>query len=298
MLSLITKPIKKQPLLFRKVLIEYTEKTILEESLSKSTARKYYFFISNIEKYLNETGQWDILLDDVRIKTMEQLRTWLQQNLVKCSIGYASRHLELCKRVMRYAVWMEYTLNNPLDPIMSKRDKVKEVVHLEENEIELMRSAEPQKELYKAVRDLYLFQAFTGLSYADLYTYSVIESNGVEWVCNRRVKNDNPYYVPLFPEAKEIHSRYHGTLPVIVNAVYNLYLRKFAKSLGINKHLTTHTARKTFASIMDQRGVSPKTIADMMGNTIQVLQKHYLAKSTKRIENELLALKLLPEKPV
>jgi integrase/recombinase XerD len=82
-------------------------------------------------------------------------------------------------------------------------------------------------------------------------------------------------------------------LPAVKNAVYNRVLKLVAEQVKIKKHLTTHVGRKTFATIMDQNGVSTKTISDMLGNTLQVCQKHHLAKSTRRIEKELAALHLL-----
>lgn len=287
--NVVSKPIGR---LFFDVLNEYSEKTIKELSLKPKTIQKYKFFIANIQKFLEVSGQMNIALNDVRIKTMEEMRFWLQNNLEKCSLSHASRHAELCKRVMNYAVLMEYTLNNPLSPMRAKRDKIKEVVHLEAPELLKLAQYPFKRKALRKCADLYVFQCYTGLSYADLFSYSVIEKDGRNWISNRREKNDTPYYVPMFTEAKRIHDKYDGKLPRIANQYYNRCLKEIAEELGIKKHLTSHTGRKTFATHRDNEGWSTKTIADMLGNTLQVLQKHYLAKSTKRIEKELESLGL------
>lgn len=280
---------------FADVLLEYANKEIIEKNLSESTKKKYFYFIAAICEFLKHAGIPDITLEEVRIKIMEQMRQHLQTDS-KQGICHASRHIELCKRVMNYAVSMEYTLNNPIAPIRARRAKTKEVVNLEKSEIELLKTYNFQSEALRRAADLYLYQCYTGLSYGDLYSHKVTEREGRMWLINQRKKNGNPYYVPLFPQAKAILDKYKGELPMLHNVSCNRYLKEIAAITGIKKYLTTHTGRKTFATIMDQDGVSTKTISDMLGNTLQVCQKHYLAKSSKRIEIELSGLSLMPEK--
>lgn len=296
----------KNQIKFLDILNEYAKKAAIENSFRPKTVNRYRYYIANIEKYLKESGQMEMTLDHVRIKTVEEMVYWLQTEHHKASLGHASRHAEMCKRALNYALVMEYTFNNPLTAYKAKRGKIKEVVHLEKHELELLINFDvesiPRKSsgrgsanrrnvpLRKNVVDLYIFQCYTGLSYGDLYTYSVIEKEGRLWISNRRYKNDTPYYVPLFPEAQRIHEKYNGKLPLLTDQCCNSLIQVIAKAAGIKKHLTTHTARKTFATHRDNEGWSTKTIADMMGNTLEVLQKHYLAKSTKRIETEMALL--------
>ena len=57
-------------------------------------------------------------------------------------------------------------------------------------------------------------------------------------------------------------------LPVISNAKYNEYLKEIAKILGIEKRVTSHLARHTFATtITYANGVSIETISKMLGHT-------------------------------
>lgn len=284
--------------LFLDVLKEYAGRHIEENGLRPRTLHRYGHFMDTIKLYFVANGLQDLTLGQMRLKTMEQMRYWLQTHHHKCSLEHASRHAEMCKRAMDYAVRMEYISANPLASFRAKRDKTREVVYLEKNELEKFvslvvkqKSAGPKKQIHLS-RDIYVFQCYTGLSYGDLWTYKVIERSGREWIMNRRAKNDNPYFVPLFPEAKAIHEKYGGKLPFVNDQNYNLHLKELTRQAGINKHLTTHTARKTFACHRDAEGWSMKSISDMMGNDPAIVQKHYLAKSTRRIENELLSLRI------
>ena len=71
-----------------------------------------------------------------------------------------------------------------------------------------------------------------------------------------RQKTGNSMEIPLLPPAQKILSKYitgnepinKPLLPMISNQRMNSYLKEIAEILGINKRLTTHTARKTFAS--------------------------------------------------
>jgi integrase len=75
--------------------------------------------------------------------------------------------------------------------------------------------------------------------------------------CKEPRENDNPERVPLLPLALEIIEKYKAhpycevfdlLLPGNSNARYNGYLKEVAAVWGIKKHLTTHTARHTFAT--------------------------------------------------
>jgi integrase/recombinase XerD len=282
----------KHPRTFLEVLHAYAKKEAADKQLLGTTVNKYWQFIRNIEMFFHSQGLDAITIHSIRIRHMEQMRVWLMSER-GCAISHASRHLEICKRALRHAVLMEYISHNPLDSIKAARDKVKEVVHLEQDEIQHWSEFKPGKKSLAAVRDVSIFQIFTGLSYADLKSYQVVDRGGKLWIANRRAKNDTQYYVPLLPEARAIHEKYAGKLPVPSNQAYNRLIKELASVSKLDKKLTTHVFRKTFATVMDQLGVSPKTTATMMGNTVQVLEKHYVAKSPKRMEKELAGLGII-----
>lgn len=96
-----------------------------------------------------------------------------------------------------------------------------------------------------------------------------------------------PYYVPFDKQAEKIYLKYLGILPKVDNGTYNRYLREACSLLNIKKYLTTHTARKTFATVKRHNGWSTESIADMLGHsTIKTTETYYISRGRARIENE------------
>jgi integrase/recombinase XerD len=281
---------KEETKRFMEVLQEYCGKYLQENQLCQETYRRYEVYYKNIYLFLSSKQLQEITLAQVKIKTMEDLRAWLFINLKTCCKRHASRHIELCKRVMKYAVMMEYSLYDPISPIKPQRDKEKDIIALDNTEIRKIKDYPYEKDYYRIVADLFIFQCYTGLSYADLYSYAATERNGKLWFEGKRQKSGENYLIYMFDEAKEIHNKYRGKMPRIANQTYNGYLKDIADLVHIRKHLTTHVGRKTHATILNERGVSTKTIADQLGNTERVVEKHYVAKNHHRIANEMTRL--------
>lgn len=277
---------------FITTLKEFIDKKAVEACLTENAIKKNEYVYNNISLFLHSVKSINMALEEVRSKTMEELKYWLFKNLVSCSTEHVARHINLCKAAMRYAVRMEYVLNNPIEAIEVKREKPKEVVYLNEDELKKLAVYQFKRASNQVTAHLYLFQAFTGLSYADIYNFQITEEKGVTWITGSsgREKNGKPYHVPLFETAKRILEKYNGKIPYIANQTYNRNLKDIARKLNIKKHLTTHTARKTFASLKDEEGWSIDSIADMMGNTPEIARKHYINHSKKRVEAEFIKL--------
>ena len=117
------------------------------------------------------------------------------------------------------------------------------------------------------VKDIFLFSCYTGLAFADVSTLKPEnleqDNNGDWWIRKRRVKLERRRKassianIPLLPVPLAILKKYEahpialkkGTcLPVICNQKLNSYLKEIADFCRINKNLTTHAARHTFAT--------------------------------------------------
>lgn len=272
---------------FTDVVKEFIDKTTTEQNLTEATIGKYQCLYNNVSLFLHSVRMQDCYLPEIKVRVMEDFRFWLHKNLKTCTVSHCSRHIEFCKRVMKYAVLMEYIEHSPIEPLETKRDPDKEVIHLEQMELTKMLKANFKNDIYNMVTDLYLFQCFTGLSYGDLWSYEILQDGKFTWITDKRNKTGKTYCVEYTPLARSISDKYNGQLPRITNQGYNRILKEVALLLNINKHLTTHTARKTFATRKNNEGYSLETIADMMGNTPQVARKHYIKGSRERLKNEI-----------
>lgn len=141
--------------------------------------------------------------------------------------------------------------------------------HLTKSEIKaLMESDKLPETLYK-VRDLFLIQCFTGLSYADLMNTDFKKFSGIKEsriLTGRRQKTGTDYYIVLLTEVTEILERYNYHLPRMTNQQYNMRLKAVADIVGINKKLTSHVGRHTAACLFLNGHMSIEIVAKILGH--------------------------------
>lgn len=180
------------------------------------------------------------------------------------------------KTIITYALDNGKLKINPFNSIkISKRTK--EVEYLTLDEIQAIKSKSFNGRLEK-VRDLFLFQCFTGLAYADMaqLTKNDFQFNGEQiFIKKCRVKTGISYLTVLIDEAVEIIRRYNFELPVLSNQKYNSYLKEIADLCGITKPMHTHIGRHTFATYMLNKGVSIEVVAKMLGHSNIKQTQHY-----------------------
>lgn len=125
---------------------------------------------------------------------------------------------------------------------------------------------------------LIIFYPFTGLSYIDIKTLTFdkiqrMDFDGEEWIITRRTKTKVSSNVPLMEIAKELIERYKGlakddfVFPMPSNGTCNDHLKKIATVCGINKEVTFHLSRHTFATMMLTLGADLYTVSKLLGHT-------------------------------
>lgn len=155
------------------------------------------------------------------------------------------------------------------------------------------------------VRDIYLFCCFTGFAYADVAQLTpghvVIGIDGEKWISKAREKTQSRENVPLLPIALQIIERYKddpvcrakGTLfPVSTNQKFNAFLKEIAIICGINKYLTSHTARHTFATTITlEQDVPIETVSQMLGHKSIRTTQIYAKVTHRKISNNMKVLR-------
>lgn len=166
---------------------------------------------------------------------------------------------------------------NPFNGIKIVK-KTKEVEFLTESEVKTIKEKNLGGRLSK-VRDLFIFQCFTGLAYTDMahLTRDDFQVNelGQIYIKKSRLKTGVGFTTVLFPEAAEIIKRYDYELPVLSNQKYNSYLKEIADLCGITKPMHTHIGRHSFATMALNRGLSLETVAKMLGHSNIKQTQHY-----------------------
>ena len=214
------------------------------------------------------------------------------------------KHLERLRKIITLAVKMEWINKNPFASYRLKFKKVnrecltgEELQKLENKNIELQR--------LRYVRDLFVFSCYTGLAYGDVMRLSPANLqpgiDGELWIFTQREKTDNPVPVPLLPKANVIIKEYRehpksvsrGTIfPLISNQNLNAYLKEIADICAIEKHLTFHLARHTFATTVTlNNGVPIESVSKMLGHSKLTTTQIYAKVLEKKISEDMNELK-------
>jgi len=155
------------------------------------------------------------------------------------------------------------------------------------------------------VRDTFLFCCYTGYAFVDVDKLTpqhvVTGADGVTWIKTTRTKTAIEANVPLIPQAIEIIERYakhdarnieNRLLPVKSNQKMNAYLKEIGDLAGIEKILTTHIARHTFATTVTlENDVPLETVSKMLGHTKLTTTQIYAKMKDKKVNRDMQALK-------
>jgi site-specific recombinase XerD len=193
------------------------------------------------------------------------------------------------------------------DPFANYKSKVKEVIreYLTEREIQDLMEKELVSDRLELVRDIFIFSCFTGLAYIDVKQLSkdniVLGIDGDKWINKNRQKTDTSSRIPILPTAQFIIDKYANhpvcvnedkLLPIFSNQKMNAYLKEIATVCGINKELTFHIARHTFATTVTlSNGVPIETVSKMLGHTNLKTTQHYAKILDKKISEDMKILK-------
>ena len=150
---------------------------------------------------------------------------------------------------------------------------------LSEDEIAAIESLHPMEGTQMAMaRDLFVFQIYTGLAYADTQAFDISDYKNVggKWVnSGNRIKTGVPYVSHLMPQAVEVLKRYGMQTPKVNNAQYNASLKVIQQALGIKTRLHSHIARHTFGTRMLALGAKLENVQRMMGHRDIRMTQHY-----------------------
>lgn len=218
----------------------------------------------------------------------EKFKDWFCRKNGTTNVTTANRNVLFFKQALQYAAKKGVIKTFALSVYVGEKDKIKDPVYLTESEVLRLLSHTFENTMLQRVKDLFLFQISTGLSFGDLWSdFEIKETEAGKVLIGSRAKNGQEFFVPLDPVAEMILDKYNCQLPRYCNEFYNRLLKEIAAILNINKKLTTHTGRKTFATIQDGNGWSRESIAMMLGHrSVKTTEIYYIGQSFSRIENE------------
>ena len=228
----------------------------------------------------------------------------LNNDFYSLFISYLRKHDKLYDNTLhRYfnffkscLLWVEkkgYKLNTDYKNYSIKKHETNDV-HLTEEELKLLEEAELTGSKLRA-RDLFLIGAYTGQRFSD---YSMFEKADVreEAIVKKAKKTKITSFIPLHKKLNALLNKYNWILPKISSQKFNVKIQEVCKELEINdsikkvsymgnikkeeifpkwKLIGSHTARRTFITLMSERGMADHQLMQIAGiKDAKTLQKY------------------------
>lgn len=264
------------------VMLKWMEAELKKLNVAGGTREHYDVVLRRLAEY-GQLRTWDDLSVEAISRWDEWLhgikkqRTAVDEQLAKPAeyIGQGTVHNyhKRLKALLNRAVKFGLIAQNPYERMRGDIDRgdVESVEFLTDDErgrIEAL--ALPEGRTITAARDMFLFQCYTGMSYSDVLAFSLdkCRQDGDRWLyAAQRQKTGVWFYIQILPKAREIVERYGGSMPRVCNEVYNRRLKDIAAKAEIQKKVTTHVGRHTFATWMLRNRVPIERVAKMLGHT-------------------------------
>jgi site-specific recombinase XerD len=279
-------------------------KELVGQEYAPGTLERYETSLKHTKEFLI----WKYNISDINIEKIDhafimEYEFYLRSER-KCANNTAVKYIKNFHKIINQCLANGW-LNK--DPFANYKAKIKEVIRdfLSESEIEIMMNKKFVSERLELVRDIFIFSCFTGLAYVDVQQLSrnhlSLGIDGDKWIFKNRQKTDTSSKIPLLPIALEIINKYENhpacanenrLLPILSNQKMNAYLKEIADVCGINKELTFHIARHTFATTITlSNGVPIETVSKMLGHTNLKTTQHYAKILDRKVSEDMKSLR-------
>nr|DAI38069.1 MAG TPA: Integrase [Caudoviricetes sp.] len=242
----------------------YCEQRTVARRVSESTKTRYRVFT----RFLHSWGKI-ISFSDLTVAKVRAMDEYLHtREIAPATIYNYHKYLKL---FINDAVIDNLVQENPYRRLSFKipRGDKQYVDCLTVEQFEEIRSITVSTPHLAKVRDLFLFQCYTGLAYSDLMAFDFNECDLVDGKYlyhDRRVKNSVDFVLQLLPQAVEILEKYNYKLPQISNQKYNDYLKVIGLMIGVN-NLHSHMGRATAATMFLSKGMPINIVSKVLGHT-------------------------------
>jgi site-specific recombinase XerD len=278
-------------------------KELIGKDYSPATYQRYVTSKDHTQSFL----KWKYKIADIDIRKLNYefingYAFWLKTKR-NCNHNTAMKYLANFKKVVLLCIkngWLQK------DPFIGFKLTKKEVERpfLTAKELQEMALKEFKTERLTLVRDIFLLSCYTGLAYADVKKLKRTEIGvgveGEQWIFTKRQKTDTSSRIPLLPTSLTLLDKYKHypqcengkLLPVLSNQKMNSYLKEIADACGIDKVLTFHIARHTFATTVTlSNGVPIETVSKMLGHKNIRTTQHYAKILDIKVSEDMRALR-------
>jgi len=284
--------------------------TQMKTTLEWGTQKNYFTTRRYVEEYLKaRLKTTDIYLSQLNYRFLTEFEQFMKAYVPKdqkkpCGQNTIMKHIERLRKVVNMAIkndWLDRDPFQKFQPSFIKSNRefltADELAAIEQKEFKILR--------LQHAKDMFVFSCYTGLAYIDVYELTPknlsLGIDGGYWINTCRHKTDIPVRVPLLPPAMAIIEKYKNNprvlesgrlLPVYANQLLNNYLKEIADFCGIEKPLSFHIARHTFATTVTlTNGVPIETVSKLLGHTSIKTTQIYAKVIEKKVSEDIRLLK-------
>jgi site-specific recombinase XerD len=279
-------------------------KALIGKDYAAATHVRYETSLKHTADFL----KWKYKLSDIDIRKIDHefitSYEFYLKSVCNCCQNTTSKYIKNFGKIIRICIangWLDK------NPFINYKGKIVEVerAFLSMEEIETMLNKVFVSDRLNLVKDIFLFSCFTGLAYSDVKKLSrkniAIGVDGDRWIYINRTKTDTRSNIPILPIASFLLEKYEDhpqvvnqekLLPILSNQKMNSYLKEIADACEINKELTFHIARHTFATTVTlSNGVPIESVSKMLGHKNLKTTQHYAKILDLKVSNDMQILK-------
>ncbi|MBS1598172.1 MAG: site-specific integrase [Bacteroidetes bacterium] len=277
---------------------------LVDKDYSPATLERYKTSFRHTQSFL----EWKYKVSDIDIQKLDyefisEYEFWLKSTR-RCDHNTTMKYLGNFRKIVNRCVRHGWLIRDPFLGFNMTKKEVERTA-LTETELNAIMNQELTGERLSNVRDIFIFSCFSGLSYADVKKMKrseiIIGIDGEKWLVSKRQKTNVSAKIPLLPIAINIIDKYANhrqcllqdrVLPVLSNQKMNSYLKEIAEKSGVNKVLTYHIARHTFATTVTlSNGVPIETVSKMLGHRNIRTTQHYAKILDRKISDDMKRLR-------
>ncbi|WP_149243581.1 site-specific integrase [Dyadobacter sp. 32] len=245
----------------------------------------------------------DLSIQELDFNFISEFEFWLK-TVRKIGHNTTMKYLANFKKIVIICVKQGWLTR---DPFLAFKMTIRDVNRNALTAVELQNISNKtfDNERLDQVRDIFLFCCYTGLAYADVFklkSSEIIDGiDGEKWLSIKRQKTDTPSRIPILPMAMIVLDKYKdhpkclakgSLLPVLTNQKMNSYLKEIGDVCGVNKPITFHLARHTFATTVTlTNGVPLESVSKMLGHRNIKTTQQYAKIVDKKISDDMAKLK-------
>jgi site-specific recombinase XerD len=258
------------------------QKDLIGKDIKQITWNKYFYIYNHLEEFLKSKSLAKLELKELKLNLLYDFEYFLKAKKGNKQIT-VNKTLQRFKKVIKQAQIEGFIDRDPFLGYKVKKIN-KQIVYLKQSELKKLEEHKFGNYRLEKVRDCFVLCCYTGLAYNEmsrLKSKHLQTNGGVNWIIIDRTKTEKTLEIPLLKKAENLISKYTFDkvleLPVVSNQRFNSYLKEIAEIVGIEKNLTHHVARKTFATtVLLENNIPIEIVSHVLGHSsIKVTQDHY-----------------------